>query len=308
HALGELELEAEGVALLDGDDAFLADLVHGLGDHLADGRVASRDGGGRSDLLLGLHVLGELGQLLAHPLDRGLDAPLEGHRVRARRDVAQALPDQRLGQHGGRGGPVARDVIGLLRDFLDQLSADLLPRVLELDLLGDGHAIVGDRGGAPLLLEHHVPALRAEGYFHGVGELVHTALEAAPRVLIERDHLRCHRLSPPGTWMAFTVRTGPTPATAGPLSEQSLPAADEASSPRLPPWDCHSHAESANALFSTLGMRVQAERGWWGVVQPTAHSARGIPGKVPVVAPLPDAPGITASIRAVVVARSGHSH
>src|SRR5947209_1833180 len=32
HALGELKLKTEGLALLDGDDAFLADLVHRLGD------------------------------------------------------------------------------------------------------------------------------------------------------------------------------------------------------------------------------------------------------------------------------------
>src|ERR1035438_4284606 len=43
HALGELKLEAEGIGLLDGDDTFLADLVHGLGDHLADGRVRSEE-------------------------------------------------------------------------------------------------------------------------------------------------------------------------------------------------------------------------------------------------------------------------
>src|SRR3712207_6953140 len=59
HALGELELEAEGVALLDGDDAFLADLVHGLGDELADGRVSGGDRRGGGDLLLGLDVLGD---------------------------------------------------------------------------------------------------------------------------------------------------------------------------------------------------------------------------------------------------------
>ena len=38
HALGELELGAEGVRLLDGDDAFLADLVDRLGDQRADRR------------------------------------------------------------------------------------------------------------------------------------------------------------------------------------------------------------------------------------------------------------------------------
>jgi hypothetical protein len=43
HALGELELHAEGVGLLDGDDAVLADLVDGLGDHLADLLVGGGD-------------------------------------------------------------------------------------------------------------------------------------------------------------------------------------------------------------------------------------------------------------------------
>ena len=50
--------------------------------------------------------------------------------------------------------------------------------VLEVDLLGDGDAVVGDRGGAPLLLQHDVAALRAEGDADGVGELVHAALRA----------------------------------------------------------------------------------------------------------------------------------
>src|SRR5882757_5729596 len=116
HALGELKLEAEGVALLDGDDAFLAHLVHRLGDHLADRGVASGDRGRGSDLLLGLHILGELGQFFADPLHRGLDAALERHRVGARRDVAQALTDQRLGQHRRRRGAITSDVVGLLGD------------------------------------------------------------------------------------------------------------------------------------------------------------------------------------------------
>src|SRR6266545_742716 len=43
HPLGELQLQAEGVALLDGDDTFLAYLVHRLGDDLADGGVGRGD-------------------------------------------------------------------------------------------------------------------------------------------------------------------------------------------------------------------------------------------------------------------------
>src|SRR4051794_35728216 len=189
HALGELELEAEGVALLDGDDAFLADLVHRLGDDLADRGVPGGDGGGGGDLLLGLHVLGQLLQRLGDAGDGGLDAPLEGHRVRAGGHVAQALTDQRLGQDGRRRRAVTGNVVGLLGDLLDQLGADLLVGALELDLLGDRHTIVGDGGRAPLLLEHDVAALGAERHLDGVGELVHTALEAATSFLVKCDDL-----------------------------------------------------------------------------------------------------------------------
>ena len=58
HALGELELHAEGVGLLDGDHAVLADLVDGVGDDLADGRVGGRDGGDLGDLGLVVDLLG----------------------------------------------------------------------------------------------------------------------------------------------------------------------------------------------------------------------------------------------------------
>src|SRR5690349_23824828 len=43
HALDELGLEAQAAGLLDGDDAVLADLVHHLGDQLADLPVRRRD-------------------------------------------------------------------------------------------------------------------------------------------------------------------------------------------------------------------------------------------------------------------------
>src|SRR3712207_8328083 len=42
HALGDVELGGEGVALLDGDDAVLADLLHGLADQVADLGVLRR--------------------------------------------------------------------------------------------------------------------------------------------------------------------------------------------------------------------------------------------------------------------------
>src|SRR6266496_3947260 len=125
--------------------------------------------------------------------------------------VSMALADQRLRQHGGGGGAVTGDVVGLLGDLLDQLRADLLVGVLELDLLRDRDAVVGDGGGAPLLLEHHVAALGAQRDPHRVGELVHTSFERPPGVLIEGDDLGHARL-PPLRWAClFTSLLRPAP-------------------------------------------------------------------------------------------------
>ena len=124
-----------------------------------------------------------------------LDAPLEADGAGAGGDVAQALADQRLGQHGGGGGAVTGDVVGLGGDLLDQLRAHVLEGVVELDLPGDGHAVVGDRGGAELLVEHDVAALRAEGDLDRVGQLVDAGLEGAAGVLVELEDLGHRRLT-----------------------------------------------------------------------------------------------------------------
>src|SRR6201999_4180626 len=136
-------------------------------------------------------------------LDSGLDALLHAHRVGAGGHVAQALANHGPGQHGGGGGAVTGDVVGLLGDLLDQLGPDLLVRVLELDLLGDAHTIVGDGGGTPLLLQNDVATLGAERHLDGVGEGVHTPLETAARLLVERNDLGHTALS---SWTLAAAR------------------------------------------------------------------------------------------------------
>ena len=90
-----------------------------------------------------------------------VEAALHLHRVGAGGDVLQTLVHDRLGQHGGGGGAVAGDVVGLGRGFLEKLRAHVLERIVELDVLGDGDAVVGDGRRAVLLVEGDVAALRA---------------------------------------------------------------------------------------------------------------------------------------------------
>ena len=189
HALGEVELERGAVGLLDGDDAVLADLVERLGDELADRAVLRGDGRDVGDLVLAGHVAGDLEQAVADGLDGRVDAALEVHRGATGGDDLEALADHRLGEDGRGGGAVTGDVVGLGGDLLRELGAEVLVGVLELDLAGDGHAVVGDRGGAPLLVDDDVAALRAERHLDDVGERVDAALEAATRVLVELQDL-----------------------------------------------------------------------------------------------------------------------
>ena len=63
-------------------------------------------------------------------------------------------------------------------DLAHHLRAHVLELVLELDLLGDGDAVLGDRRRAEALLDDDVAALGAERDLHRVGERVDAGEDA----------------------------------------------------------------------------------------------------------------------------------
>ncbi len=93
------------------------------------------------------------------------------------------------------GVTVAGLVIGAGSHFLHHLRAHVLELVLELDVLGDGHAVFGDARGAEALVEHHVAALGTEGDFHRIGEDVH-ALEHLGAGFVAKKYIFSHDLLP----------------------------------------------------------------------------------------------------------------
>ena len=101
------------------------------------------------------------------------------------------------GQHGCGRGAVAGDVGGLGGDLAQHLRAHVLELVVELDLLGDGHAVLGDARRTIGFLEHDVAAFGAERHLDGIGEDIGAAQHALAGVLGELDIFGCHRLAPP---------------------------------------------------------------------------------------------------------------
>ena len=197
HPFDDFDLGLEALVLFDGDDAFVADLLHRVGDEAADlGFAIGRDGADLGDFVAVLD--GARGALdLGHDLLHGeVDAALEVHRVHAGRDRLHPFDDDGLGKNGGGGGAVAGLVIGAGSDFLHHLGAHVLELVLELDLLGDGDAVLGDAGRAERLVDDHVAALGAEGHLDRVGERVDAAQHAVAGVGVETYVLGRHMSAP----------------------------------------------------------------------------------------------------------------
>ena len=191
HAFDDVERRLHALGFLDRDDAVLADLLHGLGDDLADGLVAvGRDGADLRDHVAA-HRLRELLQLGDHAFDGLLDAALELHRVGAGGDHLQAFAVDRLREHRGRRRAVTGRVRRLARDLAHHLRAHVLERVLEVDFLGDRHTVLGDGRGTELLVDDDVAALGAERDLDRVGQGVDAAEDRLTRILSVHN-LLCH--------------------------------------------------------------------------------------------------------------------
>jgi hypothetical protein len=94
----------------------------------------------------------------------------------------ERLADDRLGENCGGGGAVTGGVVGLRGDLADHLRAHVLELVLELDLLGDGNAVLGDARGAERLVDNDIAPLRAQRHSDGVSENVDAAQHLLARV------------------------------------------------------------------------------------------------------------------------------
>jgi hypothetical protein len=123
--------------------------------------------------------------------DSLFDAALQSRGAGAGCNRLHAFAEDGLGQHGGGGGAVAGYVGSLGRDFTNHLRAHVLERILQLDFLGDGDAVLGDDRRAELLFDHRIAALGAEGDFHCVGELIDAAQDRLARIFTSHD-LLCH--------------------------------------------------------------------------------------------------------------------
>src|SRR5437870_3247889 len=196
HAFHNFERGLHRLRFLDGDDAVLAHLLHGFGDDAADLLVVV--GGNGADLRdhFALDVLVEPLDFLDGNFDGLFYAALESRGAGARRDGLHPFAKDGLREHGRSGRAVTGNVGSLGSDFAHHLRAHVLERILQLDFLGYGHAVLGDDGRAELPFDHRVAALGAEGDLHCVGKSVHAAQNRLAGILTSYNLLRHFSIPP----------------------------------------------------------------------------------------------------------------
>eukprot|EP00967_Tisochrysis_lutea_P086250 scaffold121420_cov28-Tisochrysis_lutea.AAC.4 len=89
---------------------------------------------------------------------------LERNRVSSRGNELETLSHQRLGEHARGGGAIPRFLVALRGNLDNQLGADIVLHVLELDVARDGHAVVDHFWHAKGALKDYVAPLRADGH------------------------------------------------------------------------------------------------------------------------------------------------
>ena len=192
HSLHDLAVGLGGLALLQRDHAVGGNLLHRLGDQLTDGLIPGGNGGDTGDIIAAAYLLALLHNGGHGGIHRLLHSLLHDHGIGAGGHVLHALPHQCLRQQGRGGGTVTGCVVGLGGDLLHQLCAHVLEGVLQLDILGDGHAVIGDEGCAVFFIQHHIAALGSQCDLDGIRQLIDARLQCLAGLLAV-CYLFCHK-------------------------------------------------------------------------------------------------------------------
>ena len=183
HALNHLGIGLSRLGLLNGDNAVMRYLIHCVGNEVTDELVTGRNGCYTRDirravnlLRIGLDGLNSGVNSLADALAYNDGVGTGGH-------IFHTLADKRLSEHGGCGGAVAGNVIGLGRNLFDQLGAHVLKGVIQFNFLSNGDAVICDERCAELLVQNNIASLRSECYLNGIGKFVNTGLKCFASIL-----------------------------------------------------------------------------------------------------------------------------
>ena len=161
HTLNNVGICVGGFGLLNGYNAVGRDLIHRLGNKLADIFVARRDCSNSGNIGRAVYLFG----ICLYSFDSGVNglfhALAKYHRICAGCNVLHTLVNKRLSQNGCGSCTVAGDIVGFGSNLFYKLGSHILERVIKLDFFCDCNAVVGNKRGAKIAVKYNVSALRA---------------------------------------------------------------------------------------------------------------------------------------------------
>ena len=192
HTFHYFAVSLRGLALLQGDNTVGRNLLHRIRNQLTNGLIPGGNGSNTGNIIAAAHLLAVLHYGSHGGIHGLLHALLHDHGIGAGGHILHALPHQRLRQQGGGGGAVAGGIIGLGGNFLYQLGAHVLESVLQLNILGNGHAVIGNEGRAIFFIQYYIAALGPQGDLDGIRQLIYTRLQCLAGFLTI-CYLLCHK-------------------------------------------------------------------------------------------------------------------
>ncbi len=186
HTFDHFEGGFDALGFFNGDGSILADFIHGISDDFANGGIpVGGDGCHLFDFFLILDLFGDFGQMLNGCIDGLLDTALDADRVCTAGDMLHTGAEDRLGQNGCGGGTVTGCITGLAGDLADHGCAHVFIGALQFDFLGDGNAILGNRGRAKFFVDNYVATFGAERRADRFGEGLNAGQESLTRFFIK---------------------------------------------------------------------------------------------------------------------------
>ena len=212
HTFDNFELAFTALSFFDGNNAFLADLLHGVCNHLTDfSFTICRDRTDLCDFRRTSNWLRTLNEVSNNSINRCVDAALEVHWVHTRCNRLHAFANNRLCKNSGSGRAVTGNIVGLRSNFANHLRAHIFELVFQFDFLGDGNAVLSDPRCAKAFVDDNITAFWTKCYFYSVSKNVYAAQDAFTRIAAEFHVFSSHDIFPlivcsSEGWVIQTIR------------------------------------------------------------------------------------------------------
>ena len=136
-----------------------------------------------------LHCLGQTPQRFHGDLDATVNATLQVDCTGAGRNITDTLGKDRVSENRGHTGAVTDGIAGALGGLTNHLGAKILAGILELDLFGDGDAVIADQGYTEALLNENTLGFGTERDPYGIGQCLSTSKQFLPSLRLEMKFL-----------------------------------------------------------------------------------------------------------------------